>query len=160
MEWLGTQRYQASPAKSRGAAEEPATISIVALLALCHPWQLSGTVPPLVLRVAVIMPPSNPLALAREPAIVNIPNAAWVLVMLHAPVRPSSGVGPGVAAATLAPAPLAASVRAATSRGVRALRSMLPSLSGPIRPGDGSWGQSIEADIAMLGRIACGRHRG
>src|SRR5215218_5926728 len=101
MEWLGTQRYQASPAKSRGAAEEPATISIVALLALCHPWQLSGTVPPLVLSMAVIMPPSNPLALAREPAIVNMPNAAWLLVMLHAPARPSSGVGPGVAATTL-----------------------------------------------------------
>jgi transposase-like protein len=55
----------------------------------CHPPQLSGTVPPLVLRMAVIMPPSHPLRLAWEPAMVNIPNAAWVLVMLHAPVRPS-----------------------------------------------------------------------
>src|SRR5215218_10887385 len=110
--------------------------TISGFLASCHPPQFSGTVPPLVLRMAMIMPTSNPLGLAWEPAISNIPNAAWVLVMLHAPVRPSLGVGPGVAAATLAPAPLAASVRAATSRGVRALRSMLPSLSGPTRPGD------------------------
>jgi hypothetical protein len=56
---------------------------------LClYPPQLSGIVPPLVLRMAVIMPPSNPLGLATEPAIVNIPNAAFGLVMLHAPVRP------------------------------------------------------------------------
>ena len=34
------------------------------------------------------MPPSNPLGLATEPAIVNIPNAAFGLVMLQAPVRP------------------------------------------------------------------------
>src|SRR5829696_2867241 len=77
--------------------------------------------PPLVLRIAMIMPTSNPLALAWEPATSNIPNAAWVFVMLHAPVRPFTGVGPGVAAATPAPAPLAASARAAASTVVRAL---------------------------------------
>src|SRR5215217_3112727 len=93
----------------------------LALIAVRHPPQFSGMVPPLVLRMAMIMPTSNPLALAWEPATSNIPNAAWVLVMLHAPVRPSSGVGPGVAAATPAPAPLAASARAVTSRIVRAL---------------------------------------
>src|SRR5215207_8361606 len=78
-------------------------------------------VPPLVLRMAMIMPTSNPFALAWEPAIVNIPNAAWVLVMLHAPVRPFTGVGPGVAAATLTPAPLAVSAKGVTSRVVRGL---------------------------------------
>jgi hypothetical protein len=89
----------------------------------CQPWQLSGMVPPLVLRMAVIMPPSHPLVLAREPAIVNIPNAAWVLVMLHAPVRPSSGVGPGLAAAT--PAVASVSGRAEASRSPLAQRSRL-----------------------------------
>src|SRR5919109_2301084 len=103
------------PAIVHGSATEPLSV------ANCHPPQFSGITPPLVLRMAVIMPPSNPLALAWEPATVNIPNAAWVLVMLHAPVRPSSGVGPGVAAATPAPAPPAASVRAVTSRVVRTL---------------------------------------
>jgi hypothetical protein len=93
----------------------------LALVGLCHGPQLSGTVPPLVFSMAMIMPTSKPLGLAWEPATVNIPNAAWVLVMLQAPVRPSLGVGPGVAAATPAPAPLAASVRAVTRRVVRAL---------------------------------------
>src|SRR6266508_3659897 len=117
---------------------ESATIYTLALLALCHPPQFSGMVPPLVLRMAVIMPPSNPFGLAWEPAIVNIPNAALLLVMLHAPVRPSSGVGPGVAAATLAPAPVAASVRAVTNRVVRAL--IFP-ISFPLR------GRSVECRL-------------
>ena len=67
------------------------------------------------------MPSSHPWGLAWLPAISNIPNAAWLFVMLHAPVRPSGGVGPGVAAATPAPAPLAASTAAVTSRVVGAL---------------------------------------
>src|SRR5215208_2701335 len=78
-------------------------------------------VPPFVLRMAMIMPTSNPLGLAWEPATSNIPNAAWVLVMLQAPVRPSLGVGPGVAAATSALALPAASVRAVARRYARFL---------------------------------------
>lgn len=47
-------------------------------LGLCYSGgeQLSGTMPPLVFWMAMIMPPSNPLGLATEPAIVNMPNAA------------------------------------------------------------------------------------
>jgi hypothetical protein len=67
--------------------------------------------------MALIMPTSNPLELAWEPATVNIPYAALGLVMLHAPVRPFAGF----AQAALAPEPLAASIRAVTSRALRAL---------------------------------------
>src|ERR671910_743621 len=104
--------------------------------------------------MAVIMPPSNPLALAREPAIVNMPNAALVLVMLHAPVRPSSGVGPGVAAATPAPAPLAASVRAVTSSVLRAIlrTCRVVWVGGPRREG----GDSARGVGARAGGGPCG----
>ena len=54
---------------------------------------MSGNVPPLLLRMAVIIPPFHPLELplaelAANWEIVNIPNAALGLVMLHAPLRP------------------------------------------------------------------------
>ena len=52
--------------------------------------------PPLLMIARNI--PSNPGPLWT--ALSNIPNAACVLVMLHAPVSPSFGVGPGAAAAT------------------------------------------------------------
>src|SRR5215208_2395022 len=51
--------------------------------------------PPLLIIAVNI--PSSPGPLWT--ALSNMPNAACVLVMLHAPVSPSSGVGPGAAAA-------------------------------------------------------------
>jgi hypothetical protein len=98
----------------------------LALLALSHgrgggddgTSQLMG-LPPVLLLMAVPMPASHPLGLATDWETVNIPYPALVLVMLHAPLLPLTGVTGADAMATLAPAPLAASVRAATSRILR-----------------------------------------
>jgi hypothetical protein len=40
------------------------------------------------LLMAMIMPTSSRWGWHGNPATVNIPYAAWVLVMLHAPTRP------------------------------------------------------------------------
>jgi hypothetical protein len=59
------------------------------------------------------------LELATDWETVNIPYPAWVLVMLHAPALPLTGVTGADAMATPVPAALAASVRAVTSRVLR-----------------------------------------
>jgi hypothetical protein len=46
--------------------------------------------------MAMIMPTSNPFGLAWTAATSNMPNSALGLVMLDAPVRLLTGVGPGV----------------------------------------------------------------
>jgi hypothetical protein len=73
------------------------------------------------LLMAVPMPASQPLGLATDWETVNIPYPAWVLVMLHAPLLPLTGVTGADAAATPVLAPIAASVRAVASKKLRAL---------------------------------------
>ena len=75
----------------------------------------------MLLLMAVPMPASHPLGLATNWETVNIPYPALVLVMLQAPLLPLTGVTGADAAATPVLAPLAASIRAATSRVLRSI---------------------------------------
>ena len=102
---------------------------------------------PALLNMAVNIP-ANPGPLWT--GLPNICGCGGGLTMLHAPLPPQTGFGGADAAATLAPAPLAASVSAAITGAVRLLiwysfRSPAPSLARGDTPTKPQWFLNGEA---------------